>query len=388
MRSLKLILTDFKFFAPVWVFASLNIVTGTWVLYLPFIKTKFGLNDGQIGLALFFLAFGILLAIPLVPIINNKIGLGRSTFFSLLIYALLFNLPLVVQDFILLCSSLFIIGVFSGFTDVSMNALVSTIEKREGTNFMSAAHGFFSLGGFLGAGLGSVLIGYFMEPIWHMSMIFAFVFLSNIILVKHYYQVSDVTVGEKEKTRGIKKLRPLLVLAIVAFIIMCNEGAVEHWSNLFLFDVVKVSQGMAGLGFIAFSLFMTLGRFLGDGISEKYGAIKVIVYGCAIAIGAYFLILTSHFYISVIGFGLLGLGLSVIIPELFRLAGRTKNLPTSVSISFVSGVGFLGFLLGPVIIGFISNFTNLLMSYVFLTTLVVLALSLTHIKLRANTKQS
>lgn len=75
------------------MFASLNIVTGTWVLYLPYVKTKFGLNDGQIGLSLFCLALGILVAIPLVPIVNKKIGLGKSTFFGLVIYALLFNLP-------------------------------------------------------------------------------------------------------------------------------------------------------------------------------------------------------------------------------------------------------------------------------------------------------
>lgn len=386
MNSLRLILTNLKYFAPVWVFASLNMVTGTWVLYLPYIKTKFALNDGQVGLALFCLALGILVVIPLVPIITKRIGVGKSTFLGILLYAILFNIPLVVTSFTLLCVSLFIAGIFSGFTDVAMNALVATIENRDNTNFMSAAHGFFSLGGFLGAGIGSILIGTIATPYLHMFIIFGFVAVTNLLLAKHYSNIKDAPVSTKEKSGGLKKLRPLVVLALVAFIIMCNEGAVEHWSNLFLFDIVKVSESIAGLGFIAFSLCMTLGRFLGDGVSQRFGPIKVIIFGCAIAFVSYLLVITSNLYISVLGFGILGLGLSVIIPELFRLAGRTKNIPTSVSISFVSGIGFIGFLIGPVIIGFISNATNLLISYVFLAILVITALALTYFKLKPSAK--
>ncbi len=386
MKSLLLILTNLKYFAPVWVFASLNIITGTWVLYLPYIKTKFGLNDGHIGFALFCLALGILVAIPLVPIVNKKMGLGRSTFFGLIIYAFLFNIPLAVPDYTFLCICLFFTGIFSGFTDVSMNALVSTIENRQKINFMSSAHGFFSLGGFIGASAGSILMGVISVPYLHMLVIFGFITVSNILVARHYYHIRDAKVKVKERAGGLKKMRPLVILAIVAFIIMCNEGAVEHWSNLFLFDIVKVSEEMAGLGFIAFSLFMTVGRFLGDGFSEKHGAVKVIVYGCVIALVAYTLILTSNLYLSVFGFGLLGLGLSVIIPELFRLAGRTKHVPASVSISFVSGIGFLGFLIGPVIIGFISNMTNLILSYFFLAVLVVMSLALTYFKLKPISK--
>lgn len=133
---------------------------------------------------------------------------------------------------------------------------------------------------------------------------------------------------------------------------------------------------------------MTLGRFLGDGVSQKYGAIKVITYGCAIALVSYFLILTSNLYISVFGFGLLGLGLSGIVPEIFRLAGRAKHIPSSVSISFVSGVGFLGFLLGPVIIGFISNMSNLIIAYLFLAVLIITALGLTYLKLSPNSQKA
>jgi fucose permease len=375
MKSLKkLILSDLRYFAPSWVFACVNILTGTWILYLPFIKQKFDLNDGQIGFALFFTALGLLISIPFVPYINKKIGVGRSTKTGIIALALLFNLPLIVPTYISLCICLLIMGVFSGFTGISMNALVATIEKKENQNFMSATHGFFSLGGFIGAGVGSLLMSQFSNPSFHMLGISVFIILTSVVLAKNYESIKNIPVQESiEKVSVYRYLKPLLVLSLIAFIIMFNEGAVEHWSNLFLFDVVQVSESKAGLGFIIFSLTMTIGRFLGDGVSHKIGAIKTIVFGSVVAFIAYMFIITANLFVSVLGFGLLGFGLSVIIPEIYRLAGKTKEIDTSLAISFVSGFGFVGFLIGPVLLGAISNWSTLSTSYLFLATLLIVA---------------
>jgi len=377
MKSLLLILSNLRYFAPSWVFSSINILIGTWVLYLPYIKMKFALNDSQIGLALFFTAFGLLISIPFVPYVNKKIGTGRSTKIGIIVFALLFNLPLIAPSYLLLCISLLVTGIFSGFTDVSMNALISNIEKKDNQNFMSAAHGFFSLGGFIGAGAGSLLITIFSNPSYHMLLMSSFVILTTILLSNNYENIEE-SIQEKheESTNIFKSIKPMLGLSIVAFIIMFNEGAVEHWSNLFLFDTFHASESQAGLGFVFFSFTMTLGRFFGDGISKKIGAIRTISYGCSIALVAYLLILVSNLYISVLGFGILGLGLSVIIPEIFRIAGQTKGVHTSVAISVVSGIGFVGFLIGPVLLGLISNWSNLIMSYIFLLILVIIAFCL------------
>lgn len=389
MKSLLLILSNLRYFAPSWVFSSINILIGTWVLYLPYIKMKFELNDSQIGFALFFTALGLLISIPFVPYVNKKIGTGRSTKIGVIVFAILFNLPLLAPSYSLLCFSLLITGVFSGFTDVSMNALVSNIEKKDNQNFMSSAHGFFSLGGFIGAGVGSLLITVFSNPSYHMLLMSSFVILTTLLLSKNYENIEE-SVEEKheESTNMFKSIKPMLGLSIVAFIIMFNEGAVEHWSNLFLFDTVHASESQAGLGFVVFSFTMTLGRFFGDGISQKMGAIKTISYGCSIAIVAYLLILMSNLYISILGFGLLGLGLSVIIPETFRLAGQTKGVHTSVAISVVSGIGFIGFLIGPVLLGLISNWSSLIMSYIFLLLLIIIALCLVLFRINRKYKDS
>lgn len=346
------------------------------MLYLPHIKSKFALNDGEIGVALFCLALGLLISIPFIPYLNKKFGVGRSTQVGILLYALSFNFPLIAPSYYALCASLVLTGLLSGFTDVSVNALVSTIEKRDSEHFMSSAHGFFSLGGFLGAGIGSILIGLLSNPALHMILISVFIFFTNWYFSKYYHRVVEQKLVAVKSENKFKNIRPLLGLSIVAFIIMCNEGAVEHWSNLFLFDIVQVGESKAGLGFIAFSLFMTIGRFLGDGISKKIGAFNIIRGGIAIAFVGYLLIVCANFYLSIIGFGILGLGLSVVIPEIFRLAGNTKDVPASVGISLVSGIGFAGFLTGPVILGFISNWSSLVFSFAFLAFSVVVAFGL------------
>ena len=383
MKSLRLILSNISYFAPSWVFSSINILIGTWILYIPFIKLKFNLDDAQIGFALFFSALGLLISIPFVPKINRKIGVGKSTKIGIIFLAIVYNLPLLATDYFLLCGALLLIGLFSGFTDISLNALTSQIEKTTQQHFMSAAHGFFSLGGFIGAGIGSIYISHFSNPKIHMLGISVFVILTSLLLSKNYEEVKGL---EKEKSKKnasfFKNIKPLFAISIIAFIILFNEGAVEHWSNLFLFEVVNVSQSEAGLGFIIFSLTMTIGRFLGDGFSQKMGSKKIILYATLVSLIAYFFIITSSLYLSVLGFGILGFGLSVIVPEIYRIAGKNKEIETSLAISIVSGIGFVGFLVGPVLLGTISNFSNLVMSYVFLATLISIAFCITLVGLK------
>ena len=340
---------------------------GTWVLYIPYIKEKLGLDDGELGIALFCYALGILVMIPLISSITKRLGIGRYTILGIVLFTLASLFPILSESYICLCSSLFVVGLFSGSTDITMNALVSEIEKRDEVNFMSAAHGFFSLGGVIGAGIGSFLLIDVLEPATHIFLISAIIAITNLILARHYYSIKEeVEEVQKEKSRfQLGKFMPLLAISFIAFGIMGSEGAVENWSKLYLLDVLNVSsEQVAGYGFILFSTTMTLGRFFGDGISDRYGSDKVLIGGSLIAVFAFLGILSDHVYLAISGFGVLGIGLSVIVPELFRIAGKTKGISPTASIAFVSGVGFVGFLMGPVVLGFISKAAGLKISFV------------------------
>lgn len=375
MQSLQLILSNFRYFAPAWVFTSINILMGTWALYIPHVKEKLALNDSEIGFALFSYALGILFFLPIVPYLTKKIGVGQYTIIGIILFAFAFLFLLLAPNYLLLCSCLFVIGIFSGSTDIAMNALVSEIEKQDACNFMSAAHGFFSLGGVIGGSLGSIFLTFYIDPLLHITIISLFVIITNLLIAKHYRHIKEEKQLTEKSSYPLKKLRPLIGLAFLAFVIMSSEGAIEHWSNLYFLEVVQITaDNLAGIGFIAFSVMMTIGRFFGDGISKRFGSMQIIIYGCLVAMIGYLFILYQSLLITTMGFGILGLGLSVIIPELFRMAGKVKGVTASVSISFVSGIGFVGFLIGPVLLGFISSYSSLSNSFLFLFLLVVLAL--------------
>jgi len=377
MRSLVLILSKFRYFAPAWVFASLNIMISTWVLYIPSVRGKLQLNDAQIGIALFCLALGTLVMVSFSSKIIKAFGLGKTTFTGILVFPALFLLPFLASTYIYICISLFIVGLFACLTDVAMNALVSEIETEDEVHFMSAAHGFFSLGGVIGAGIGTLIITYFTIPLHHIIVAASVVILSNVLLVKHYLTIEGKKVEREKNKFSLKPLRPLLGLTIIAFLIMGGEGAIEHWSKIYLLDIIQVSSDkIAGYGFVAFSITMTIGRFFGDAISKRFGARKLIVSGCLIAALGLMGVLYSGFVIALIGFALVGLGFSVVIPELFRLAGRNKGVSPSEGISFVAGFGYVGFLVSPAFLGWLSKQYDLSVSFTAILIGVVIAMTI------------
>ncbi len=378
MNSLQLILTRLRYFGPAWVFASLNIIVGTWVLYIPQVRAKLEIDDAQLGIALFCFALGTLVMIPLSSSIIDKIGVGKTTLFAIVVFSLLFLIPLLMSTYVTLCISLFFVGLSGCLTDVSMNALVSDIEQEDTIHIMSASHGFFSLGGVIGAGIGSLIITYFEIPVMHMLCAVIFVIFTNLMTFKAYYPIQNKKPKKKEKSYNFNLIRPLLGLTIIAFLVMGSEGAIEHWSKLYLQDVVHItSERISGLGFVVFSVLMTLGRFLGDEISKKFGSLPIIIGGCILSILGFSTILISQLVITIIGFGLVGLGFSVIIPELFRLAGKTNGISSAQGISLVAGFGYLGFLLSPPLLGFLSKIDSLQLSFMALLIATGIALLIT-----------
>ena len=360
MKSLRLILSNPRYFAPAWVFASLNIWFGTWAIYIPTVKESLGIDKSQLGIALFFLSLGVFTIFPIAARIINKLGVGKATWYGVLLSSFAALLPLIAPNYYTLMGSLFLFGASNGFTDISMNTLVTELEKEDKQNFMSAAHGFFSLGGVL-AGLGSFLIVFLGNPALHMSIVVILVLIINYLLYKNYFHITAAPV-EKEPF-SLNLFKPLLVIGIVSFMVMGGEGAIVDWSGLFLKEISVAPEALWGAGFLAFSITMTTGRFFGDSISQKIGSVKIVAAGSLVAIIGYFAVLSGTTSLAIIGFGLVGLGFSVIIPELFRIGGNVKGIDSSQGVAFIAGTGYAGFLIAPPILGFLAERFSLVTSF-------------------------
>ncbi|MEM8846611.1 MAG: MFS transporter [Bacteroidota bacterium] len=379
MKSLQLIFSNPRYFAPSWVFASLNILFGTWAIYIPSVKEKLDISKADLGIALFCLSLGVFTIFPLASTIINRLGVGKVTWYGVFASCVAALFPLLAPNYYVLMVSLFVFGATNGLTDIAMNTLVTEIEKEDKQNFMSAAHGFFSLGGVI-AGLGSFLILWINNPFLHMASIVSIVFLMNLKFRKNYF---DITAAPIEKEAfSLKLFKPLLLLGIIGFVAMGSEGAIVDWSGLYLKEVALAPEVLIGSGFLAFSIAMTLGRFLGDGISEKIGSIKIVTLGASIAILGYILVLTGSIFWAIVGFALNGLGFSVIVPELFRIGGNVKGVDSAQGVSFIAGTGYAGFLLGPVILGFIAEKEGLKYTFFVLLGVAFLVLAVSRVLVR------
>lgn len=363
MKSLKLILSNPKYFGPAWVFASLNILFGTWAIYIPTVKEKLDIDKADLGIAIFFLSLGVFTIFPLAAKIINKVGVGKATSIGILFSSLSALLPLLAPNYYSLMASLFLFGAFNGFTDIAMNTLVTEIEKEDQQKFMSAAHGFFSLGGVL-AGLGSFLIVPIGNAPLHMLGAVILVIVVNAFFFMRFYHVKAAPVDKEPFS--LKLFKPLLILGLVSFIAMGSEGAIVDWSGLYLKEISMAPEALWGAGFLGFQITMTLGRFLGDGISAKLGSAKMVAIGAVIAILGYGLVLTTTTYLAIAGFALSGLGFSVMVPELFRIGGNVRGVDSSQGVSFIAGLGYTGFLVAPPVLGFIAKSSSLFTCFVVL----------------------
>jgi len=374
MKSLRLILTNANYFGPSWVFASLNILFGTWAIYIPQVKDGLAIDNSQLGFAIFFLSLGVFTIFPFASRWINSLGVGKATFYGVLLSCMAAMLPLLASGYYALMGALFLFGASNGFTDISMNTLVTEIEKKDKVKFMSASHGFFSLGGVL-AGIGSFLIGPLDNPVLHMGLAVAFVLVVNLIFYKKYLHVTAAKV--ENEGFSLKLFKPLLLLGLISFLAMGSEGAIVDWSGLYLKEVSIAPEALWGAGFLGFQVTMTLGRFMGDAVSEKLGSVKIIAIGAILALAGYGLVLTENTYLAIAGFALGGLGFSVMIPEVFRIGGNVKGVDSSKGIAFIAGTGYAGFLCAPPILGFLAETSSLKTSFVVLFFCATFILAIT-----------
>lgn len=383
MKSLGLILRHRRYFAPAWAFMSLNLVYGTWAIYIPTIKAQLEIDKSALGIAIFFMAMGSFLILPIAPRINDYLGCGKATTYGILALGVLGILPFIAPTYPFLLGGLFLLGAAQGFLDISMNATVAEIERRDQVTLMTAMHGFFSLGGVL-AGLGTFAIAWFTHAYEHMGVILVLMVLVNIFFFSAYKDITSP--AKKESGFSAKHLKPLLLLGVISFVVMGSEGAIVDWSGLYLQEIVQLEDQWIGAGFLGFSIAMTTGRFFGDGISQRIGSEKILALGAAVAILGYTGVLQDQMIWSISGFTAIGLGLSVVIPELFRMAGRQKTISPSKAMAIVAGFGYSGFLTGPVILGFIAEGYGLHTSYYSLLGAII-AVLITALFLNLNPKK-
>lgn len=339
-------------------FFFLGFLFSSWASRIPDIKDRYDLNDAELGSLLFMLPLGALCSLPFSGWIITRVGSKNMSLATLLLYVLsLLAIPLV-NTIGLLSIVLFCFGFLGNLGNISLNAQGIAIQHHIQKSILSSLHAMWSVGAFTAA----AFTDWMMEEDRNMESQYMIIFLVTAVFVLGLFVVlikdPDLS-GEKQKVFAIPN-RALLFLGLICFCVAMSEGAMADWSSLYYRQIINQPHVVSALGYTAFALFMSIGRFLGDPMIEKWGYKTVLKgNGLLIAIGMVLSLSTSVPTLVIIGFALVGLGVSSVFPVVYILATKEKSMMPSAALAAVSSVGFVGFLVGPPIIGFIAQLIGL-----------------------------
>lgn len=357
------------------IFFAYGLTFASWASRIPTIQQELNISDGVLGLVLFALPVGLFLCLPFSGWIINHFGSKKVVIVSGLIYTLLLLAIGIAQNLLQLVTVLLMFGFFSNLLNIAVNTQAAGVEASYNKPVMASFHGMWSLAGFAGAAIGTVMMAYKIGPAYHFILILILMLLiialsSQSLLQKDAGQSSD----------GLKFVmpdRPLLKLGVIAFCSLICEGTMFDWSGVYFLKIVKAEPAWVGAGYTAYMIAMASGRFIADWLTHKIGVQRVLqLSGSLTVFGLLISILFPHEIPAIIGFLIVGLGVSSVVPLAYSAASKSKTMPASQALSTVTTIGFFGLLVGPPIVGLIAGETDLKTAFIFLVLMGMLVLIL------------
>jgi len=353
-------------FAVTLTFITNGLAVGSFVARIPDIKTHFDISNATLGTALLSSSIGVFLALGPSGKLSAKYGSSPIAFWASLALATATWLLGFIFNLTWFCFSLFLFGFTLAFQDVAMNSHAVALEHKSGKRMMSVFHGMFSVGGLLGGAIGGIFsqakISFGVQTLivgTGIAMVALFVRSRWLPAMADRHEFI-----EEKRTRKRPKL--LWVLGFFGFCGALSEGAAGDWGGILTRDTFHASHFVSTIPYIAFSATMVIGRFSGDHLAHRFGAPKVLSAGGTLAsIGLAVGLLIGSSFGVVLGWLFLGMGLSVVIPLLFSAAGtiaatRFKGqIAPSQAVAIVSGISYVGFIVGPPSMGFLADLVQL-----------------------------
>ena len=357
-----------------YIFLLFGIFSANWVVRIPDIQTLFTLSEGNLGFVLTGLPVGGFVTLLFVGKLISKFGSKNTTIFAVLLLHFLYPLVFLMPDVVALLMLLVLIGVGSTIMNISMNSQGLTIEKDLRSSIISSLHAFFTIGLVLGAVIGSILISFGLSAEMHL-LLMSLLFLPISILSFAFLRKDEKKIlSEKSRKNSFFdtfKTKEIWIIGAICFIASVGEWTLRHWGVIYMLNYT--SKDIAALGFADFSLFMTLGRLLGDKLANRYSTQRIIQSFAFLAfVGMMITIATSDLVIIFVGFALLGMGLSILMPFSFKTAGNNTAVELGSGIAGVAIFANVGSIIEPIVVGFIAELSSLNVSFALVGLLLVL----------------
>lgn len=346
-------------------FFGMGFCFATWASRIPDIKSALHLSEAALGTLLFVIPIGQLFAMPFSGKIVTRYGSRAITILGLILYAACLPLIGLSTEKWQLGFGLFLFGLFGNFCNIAVNTQGVYTQQLFDKPIIGSFHGSWSLAGFCGALTGLLMLALELSVFQHFGI--AFVLVLIIIATNQKFMIKAKAKQETENTTYSFWKNPdknLLLLGVICFCGMASEGIMFDWSGVYFKEIIKAPGALVVLGYTTFMISMASGRFLSDFLVARYGARKVLmVSGLVISAGLYSAVLWPYLITCTIAFMMVGFGVSNVVPIIFNVAGNNENVPTGIALTIVTSISFLGFLMGPPLIGYIAELTSLKLSF-------------------------
>ncbi|MER5788027.1 MFS transporter [Streptomyces sp. NPDC001980] len=363
-------------------FVLCGTLMGAWVVHIPAVEDRVGISHATLGGLLVLLGLGAFIGMQVAGRLTDRLGSRVVVPVSGVLSGAALVLPGLARDPWTLASALLVFGFCNGCLDVSMNAHAVHVEKAYGRPVMSAFHATFSVGGVLAAFVAAGAATAGLSPAAGMTATGVVGIVIAVVSARALLPAAPTAAGtgttaatEPAPAGGRRGARGRIwVLAALALMVMLCEGAANDWSALHLEDILGVPASVAAFGYGTFAATMTIGRLLADRLAARFGPRAVLRHGAATAaVGITVVAFSPWLWAAFVGWALFGLGLSGCVPQLFSAAGHADPAAAGANVSRVAGLGYVGMLAGPAVIGWLTHLVALNHAFVLLTLLCLTA---------------
>ncbi len=345
----------------------------SWASRIPAVQQHLQLNEAQLGGVLLAMPVGLILTLP----ITGKLLGHFESRVIMFVGAVVFNVLLAVPGFVVstlqLVLVLFCFGSARNLMNLSANTQAVYVQAMYSRSILTTMHGIWSLAGFAGAGLGYLMVLFNISTGWHLLSVSIVLVITAVICFPYTLQRKPAPQAKKPVFSLPDK--QMMKFALICFGVMACENIMYDWSGIYFLKVIHSTKAASIGAYVVYMVMMTTGRFAGDKLVGVIGIKKLLTFsGWFVFAGLMMAVLLPFQLTAGLGFALVGLGVSCVVPLVFAVAGKIKGVNTGQSLAAVSTIGYLGFLLVPPMVGFIAQATNLRWSFAviaFMSTIII-----------------
>ena len=345
---------------------------GAWAPLVPYARQRLALDEKSLGALLLCLGLGSLITMLFSGKLVGRFGCRSMATCGVI--GVIITLPFLaaVNSLPLMIVTLFLFGAGVGMTDITVNVQGTLVEKAAQRPLMSGFHGLFSVGGIVGAALGSLALSAGLTPV---SMALGASLVILFTLIVSYGGLLPFGQHETTTHHPFRLNRSLVVMALMCLVCFLAEGSILDWSGIWLTSHQGLDLAYAGWGYAVFGCTMAIMRLIGDKILVALGRRKLLLLSGGFTITGFVIAVTfSQWEISLAAFALIGLGAANVVPIITTLAGSDSTMPANMSVAFVSTVGYLGILMGPALIGFVAHTASLAIAFIGVAVALVIVI--------------